>query len=69
MLLLSRFLPRIFQKTDKKKTVVDDNDNDATVHQVQVEKGKLCQCKVLLLDDTELAVSVKVCTSESMASR
>ena len=54
-MVLSKFFTR-FSKGDRQKS---ENNNHVT-GEVIGEKGKLCQCRILLLDDTDFSLDVKV---------
>ena len=56
MLLLSRIFPKLRSKTDKNKGVTSEADFQDLGEKPQLEFN----CKVILLDDSELALNVKV---------
>jgi hypothetical protein len=56
MLLLSKFFPKLKSKTDKNRGVTSEAD----LHGLGEKPPLDFNCKVILLDDSELALNVKV---------
>ena len=59
LLALSKFLPRVFHKKSTGKPDKSVNDESATG-----ENTRSCTCRVVLLDESELSLGVKVSISD-----
>ena len=59
MLVLSRLLPRLF-RSDTQKSAATDTERSSQRWDKSKSKSKYFICRILLLDDTQVTLNVKV---------